>query len=266
MCPGCQYEMTPMRPGDTFVQTVAAPLPHVPSAPPPPALPKLLGPRIAPYLYLFSTVIFAGVLALDPVGRFFIAPLIFLVVVVASLFLAAMFAGRRELGALVSNRKERVTHGLEHGCLGILVERGHVVHSGATLKGKFSITVSDDVTHEAVNAAAREAIRRFASGDTRLAYTPHCGTSLLVGLTLFALIIVGCTVGAIVFGVAAASAFMAAAVLGVIAQVAWRPLGLAAQRMFTVSTRFAKADVNKVERVIDHDGLRTFDVACFVQL
>jgi hypothetical protein len=229
-------------------------------------LPQRIGKRIAPYLYLFSTVIFAGALALDPVGRIFIAPLVLLLVVVAGLFLATIVVARTELRALVVNRRVRVIHGLEHACVAILQERGFRPIQGRTQEGSFTLVVGDDTPSAAVRQATREAIDRFARGDTRTAYSPHCGTSLLVGITMFALIVVGCAIAAIVFGVPAGSAFMAAAVLGVAAQVAWRPLGLLAQRTLTVSTRFARATVGRVTRTQDERGRRTFDVPCAVTL
>jgi hypothetical protein len=228
-------------------------------------LPQRVGRRIAPYLYLFSTVIFAGALAADPVGRIFIAPLILLAVIVAVLFLRTLVTARKELRALIGNRRVRVIHGLEHGCYAVLEERGLTAHSGQTNERSFDIVVGHDTSDEDVLSATRAAIQRFSVGETKDAYSPQCGTSTLVGLTLFSLVIVGCTVAAIVFGIGAGPAFMAAAVLGVIAQLAWRPLGLAAQRAFTVSTRFREAVVDKVVR-LDDGGLRgrTFQVSCRV--
>lgn len=229
-------------------------------------LPTRIGKKIAPYLYLFSTVIFAGALAADPVGRIFIAPLVLVAVSVAGFFLTAMIAARNELRAIVSDRKVRVLHGLEHGCVAILEEKGFRPRSGATREGNFSIVVEDETPPEAVLAATREAVRRFSRGDTELAYSPYCGTSMIVGITMFAVIIVGITLGAIVFGIGAGPAFLGAAVLGVIAQMAWRPLGLLAQRTLTVSTRFARAIVTKVVRIDDVEGRRAYDVTCHVTL
>jgi hypothetical protein len=266
--------MTRAKPGDRSPPLAEVPdvpvvdeLHIAPKAPEQKAEPaRQFAKRVAPFLYLFSTVIFAGALALDPVGRIFIAPVILLVIVVAGCFLATVIAARHELRALVSNRRVRVIHGLEHGCLAILRERGYMTYSGATMIRGFSINVGVNVPPKAVIAAAREAIARFLRGDTRLAYSPYCGTSLLVGLTMFSLIIIGCTIGAIVFGVGVGPAFMAAAVLGMIAQLAWRRLGLLAQRALTVSTRFVGADVQDVQRITDDDGQRVFDVTCRVVL
>lgn len=230
---------------ESWVATPIAAEPRPPSTVP-------IGTRIAPYLYLFSTVIFAGVLAIHPVGRFFIAPLILLAVVVAGLFVNALISARHELRALVDDRAVRVTHGLEHGCIGVLREKGYRVHSGVTKTGSFSVFASGISTRK-VRKATLEAIKRFSRGDTRLAYSPHCGTSLIVGLTMFAVLVLGCTIGAIVFGIAAGPAFMGAAVLGVIAQLAWRPLGLLAQRMLTVSTQFRRVTVGRVWHGEHHD-------------
>jgi hypothetical protein len=225
-----------------------------------------LAKRIAPYLYLFSTVIFAGALALDPIGRFFVAPLIVLAVLVAGVFLTAIFVASDELRALAKNPAARVTHGLEHGCVASLIETGHAIYSGATtLHGSFSIVAGARVTAADVGHATRQAIRRFRAGDTQHAYSPHCGTSMLVGITMFSVIIVGCAIAAIAFGVGAGPAFMAAACLGVVAQMAWRPLGLLAQRMLTVSTRFSNARVGTITMEWA-DGRRVFVVPVSVTL
>src|SRR5204862_528837 len=83
--------------------------------------------------------------------------------------------------------------------------------------------------------AVGAAIRRIRSGETGLAYSPRCGTSQLVAMLLYAVIIAGGGATSILFGVPIGATMLACAVLCVLAQLAAPTLGLLAQRTLTVS-------------------------------
>lgn len=199
------------------------------------------------YLFLLGTIAFAGALALHPLGRLFVYPLVGLVVLVAIAAAIGIAKSIREVVAISRDRRTRVTHGLEHACLAVLREQGHETLGGVTKPGRFIVGIARGVSYDIVRDAAREAVRRVREGETSLAYSPHCGTSALVGAALFTVIVLGCTLGSIMLGVGIGPAFMAAAVLGVIAMGIHERLGLFAQRTLTVSTRFADARVGDVK-------------------
>jgi Domain of unknown function (DUF6391) len=251
-CSSCAGPLTGVVPGQPFPHSGHAPRvtwpPAVKQRSPRVKQPKVrnAGTVIAPYLYLFTTIIFAGALALNPVGRFFIVPLIALVVIVCVAFLVNLIKNGPEMFSIFEDRRVRVTHGLEHACLAILREGGHETYGGRTSEGQFVVGIDTETSARVVERAAREAIRRFAVGDTNLAYSAQCGTSAVVARFLFAVVIVGSTIAGICFGVGAGPAFMAAAILGVFAQLIEKPLGLLAQRALTVSTQFTTARVGDI--------------------
>lgn len=205
-----------------------------------------VGRALRSYGTLMATLFIAVALAFDPVGKWVVAPFVVLLVLIAGLFLAMIVAGRQELAALVRDRRTRVIHGLEHACIAILEERGQRPTSGSTRKWHFEIDRVAGTTHEDVARATREAIDRIAAGETRLAYSPRCGTSQLVALILYAVIIAAGGVTSVLFGVPLGAMMLGCAVLCVLAQLVAPWLGLLAQRMLTVSTRFRTARVGAV--------------------
>lgn len=205
-----------------------------------------VGRALRSYGTLGSTVLVAAALAFDPIGKWVIAPFALLLVLLAGLFLAVVVASRQELAALARDRQTRVIHGLEHACIAILAERGHRVTSGSTTSGRFELDRASGTTHRDVERATRAAIRRIRAGETGLAYSPRCGTSQLVAMTLYAIIIAAGGVTSIVFGVPMGAVMLGGAVLCVLAQLAAPALGLLAQRTLTVSTRFTRARVGDV--------------------
>jgi len=205
-----------------------------------------VAPAVRSYGTLVSTLLVAAALAFDPIGKLVVAPFALLLVLIAGLFLAVIVVSRHELAALARDRRTRVVHGLEHACITILKERGHRTESGSTSKGRFELDRVAGTTHQDVARATRSAIRRILAGETGLAYSPRCGTSQLVAMILYALIIAGGGVTSILFGVPMGATMLGCAVLCVLAQLAAPTLGLLAQRMLTVSTRFSGARVGQV--------------------
>jgi hypothetical protein len=209
-------------------------------------------------VYLLALVAQVIVLALDPIGRAFLAPLIALGVLGAGLMIVAVASGLGELGAVVRDRRTRVIHGLEHACLELLRRDGHRIHGGQTTTGMFEIEIENAgrASLHAVTEATRTAIQRIDAGDHALAYSRQCGTSLLVALLLLSVVVIGGAVIALVAGVRTDVVIAGTAAMGLVAWLASRPLGLLAQRTLTVSTRFKYAVVREVTRVISADGRR----------
>ena len=215
-------------------------------------------------LIIFGLVLVAQfvVLSLDPIGRVVVLPVFLVAIVGAVGFLLALFAGLGELRALVRDRKNRVIHGLEHATVKLLEEGGHKPLFGQTHDGFFELTVRHEgrVSEGVVQDATRQAIRRIWSGDRALAFDPRCGTSLLVALALVAMIVVlGCAIG-FVLGADLGAIAAATGVAGALGWFAARPLGLAAQRAWTVSTNFHSARVVHTTRTISPDGSRALFV------
>jgi hypothetical protein len=202
------------------------------------------------------------VLALDPLGLVFIAPLLLFAVLAACAFLLTLLGSLGELSALARDQRTRVIHGLEHACLKTLERDGLCPRGGQTYDGFFEIAVRNDgrASIAAVRQATYEAMTRIAHGESSLAFDPRCGTSRLVALALTSAVILA---GAIIALVAGAPPGLLAATTILTALLAWlasRPLGLLAQRAITVSTRFAAAAVHRIVRVVSASG----DTATFL--
>jgi hypothetical protein len=208
---------------------------------------------------VFGALVVAQVVLalLDPYGFPYLRWLTF----VAQLFALVALLGLRSLipqvWALARDRRVRILHGLEHATIRVLEARGVTIAEGRTHARSFTIRMSRDPRFEhlhVVDAAANVAIARVAGGETTLAYSPQCGTSMLTVRMLVALAIVGAGIAALVAGVAHGYMFAATVAAIVVARRAARPLGLLAQRAWTVSTDFAAARVVRVERWISPNG------------
>lgn len=218
----------------------------------------LLG-AIGAGLYMVVSIAQLIVMALDPIARIYVAPMLLALVVGAVLMIAATVSSLGELRAVVADRATRVVHGLEHACLAVLEQRGHTIHGGRTEPGRFAIEISNDgrVSALEVRRATREAVIRIAGGEEALAYSPRCGTSLFVALLLLSLVAVGGATCALLLGASAPHVILGCSVLGILARAAARPLGLLAQRTLTVSTQFVSAFVGEVTIEVSADGQRT---------
>ncbi|CAN5914781.1 hypothetical protein BH11MYX2_BH11MYX2_20380 [soil metagenome] len=77
-------------------------------------------------------------------------------------------------------------HGFEHACISVLESAGHKAFEGRTQKSAFVVEIANDgrVSSDSVRAATTEAIARLVDGERALAFTPKCGTSLLVKVVL----------------------------------------------------------------------------------
>lgn len=214
--------------------------------------------------YLVCTLLQLVSLAIDRFAFALVAPILALVAIGALGFLVVTAVSVREIATLVRDRKTRVVHGLEHATLAVLKQRGAETFNGITTKGAFVIEIANgaQATSAAVRDAALEAIRRIRGGERSLAYTRHCGTSLMVALLLASLVIVSGGIAGVVAGLAGNVVAGLVAVAVLLAWLASRWLGLLAQRYLTVSTRFAVATVGAIANDVAANGDRaSFSVA-----
>ncbi|HET9988001.1 MAG TPA: DUF6391 domain-containing protein [Kofleriaceae bacterium] len=154
----------------------------------------------------------------------------------------------------------RILHGLEHATIAVLRERDIVVPRGLTYDRMFELELAGEdgarTDAEMIATACDAAIARVKRGEHALVFTEYCGTSLVVGWLLVALAVSGAGALALVYHVATGYAFAGTVALFVLARRLTGPLGLFAQRMFTVSPRFASARVRGVDREVTPDGRR----------
>src|SRR5262249_35522107 len=120
---------------------------------------------------------------------------------------------------------------------------------------------------ETVQDAASEAVTRILCGETSLAFDPRCGTSLLVAIALVSLVVTGAAVVGFWNGIPLGILGASTAIAAIVVWCGSRPLGLLAQRLLTVSTRFADARVQRIVHAVDPSGsTATFLVYIDVQL
>lgn len=98
-----------------------------------------------------------------------------------------VFMGPTQLFRILSNKKIRRNHALEHATIAVLEERYGVLSiEGASEESGFSL--SGGLDPDEVLAAAEQALLRLRKGETSLAIHSKCGTTIVVVNTLSALV------------------------------------------------------------------------------
>jgi hypothetical protein len=147
---------------------------------------------------------------------------------------------------IVHDPLTRVVHGLEHATLAVLAEDGlPTIHGFTHGRDRFVVALAEGQAqqHASVVEAATRAIRRIHEGEHALAYQPGCGTSEAVSAVTLWLMYVASVLFTLVIG-GSVQIFVAVSVVVFRIWLAWEtPLGLLAQRLFTVSTAFSSATV-----------------------
>lgn len=160
----------------------------------------------------------------------------------------------------------RILHGLEHATIAVLGEREISVRSGLSYDRMFELELASEdgarTTEDVILAATEAAIARVRGGEHALVYSPFCGTSLVVGWMLVALAVSAAGAIALAYHVATGYAFAGTVALFVLARRLTGPLGLFAQRAFTVSPRFASAHVRTIHREVTPNGRRVVYTVC----
>lgn len=185
----------------------------------------------------------------------YLRPLLLVIQVGALVGAVMMLAAVPMMRALLDLRT-RIRHGLEHATIAVLEERGARVARGMTYTRSFDIVMEGDrhLTVDDIRSAATAAIRRVASGERALVYSPQCGTSRIVGVGVLAMAIAVVGLVAEYYRVPAGYTFAATALACELARRAAVPLGLWAQRAWTVEAHFASATVREVAREVAATG------------
>ena len=208
--------------------------------------------------YMICAFLQLVVLALDKFAFAMVAPIVALAAIAAIATLVITVAGMGEFVAILRDRGTRVIHGLEHATLAVLDQRGVTTYGGLTARGHFVIEIGNgsQATAGLVRDAIHEAMRRTREGETRLLYSWHCGTSLMVALLAVSLAIVGGGIAGVVAGLSVNVIVGLVALAIVLAAIAARPLGLLAQRFLTVSAGYATLRTGKIASEVAASGDR----------
>jgi hypothetical protein len=249
-CPRCGSDVRPIDIGPASPQTRTA-LPSVP---------------VMAQWMLVAVIAVQAVLALLAPHDFPYLRVILVVAQVAAAVATVMgFVLVPAMRGLLTERV-RILHGLEHATIAVLAERAIFVPRGLTYDRMFELELPGDdgarTTDEMIATACDAAIARVKRGEHELVFTKYCGTSLVVGWMLVALAVA--TVGAIAlaYAVPTGYAFAGTVALFALARRLTGPLGLFAQRAFTVSPHFASARVRKVMREVTPNGRRVIYTVC----
>jgi hypothetical protein len=208
-------------------------------------------------LTLFLDLLIVLALALPHMVAYMRWPLLALYALLTGSLLRKASANRWIM-KIVRDPATRITHGLEHATLAVLSEDGLPTVRGFThYHDRFMVALEAGNAHqlEAVRDAASTGIRRILDGERSLAYQPGCGTSEVVSAVTLWLVYVSSALFSLVVG-GQVPVFFAVSVLVFRLWLAFeRPLGLLAQRFFTVSTSFSSAavvDVSEVSKLRGH--------------
>ena len=147
------------------------------------------------------------------------------------------------MGLLSILDRTRQNHAMEHATVAVLLEEGARGPLGgiATPRG---FLIFGSLSTEAVTSSAYEGLRRLRGGESELAVSPYCGTNMVVGALLAALL------SGIIMNRAKSRArglpLAMAAIVG--ATLIKRPLGGAVQRHFTTLATVERSAITSVAR------------------
>lgn len=131
---------------------------------------------IVPWLGLFLLVFFLLMFLLIPLGF-------------AARSFAWIILGPRELFRVLTNRKVRRNHALEHATINVIEQnRGVSGISGMAFDDGFSMNGLLDA--DSALSAAREALSRLSRGERHLAVNRRCGTTVIVVNTISAAVFI----------------------------------------------------------------------------
>src|SRR5262245_5077817 len=112
-----------------------------------------------------------------------------------------------------------------------------------------------DRYHDVIPATIA-AVERINAGERKIAYSPYCGTSWLVGHALWALAVLAAGVTSGILGAPTGIRFAGIVAAAFVARLSKHPLGLAAQRWLTVATDFVSISRVRVARELIAAGKR----------
>ncbi|MFP4482611.1 MAG: DUF6391 domain-containing protein [Thermovirgaceae bacterium] len=126
-------------------------------------------------------------------GLLFLGLFVFLILLVplgfAARSLVWLVIGPKELFRILSNKRVRRNHALEHGTINVIEEKyGIPMMSG--LASEEGFTVNGPVSGELALGASREALARLKRGERDLALHERCGTTIVTVNTLMSALFV----------------------------------------------------------------------------
>ena len=196
---------------------------------------------------------------------FVLGPAIF-----AAVVLVALGQLLPEMRQLRLDLRTRAIHGIEHATVNLLERRGFKLRGGLTENGLFNLWLLSDrpVGGErppdggivAVRHACKVAIRLLRRGSTRLAFDRRCGTTWVTLFILSALATIGAIVVGLVAHIELRDFMLLVGGLLLLLGVGSRPIGWILQRTLTVSTRFERARITRIQRRIEPDDAIRFIV------
>jgi hypothetical protein len=131
---------------------------------------------VMPWLGLLFLGLFVFLLLLVPLG-FAAHSLVWLVI------------GPKELFRVLSNKRVRRNHALEHGTINVIEEKyGIPMMSGLASEDGF--TVNGPISGEIALGAALEALARLKMGEKELAIHERCGTTIVTVNTLMSVLFI----------------------------------------------------------------------------
>ncbi len=178
-------------------------------------------------------------MAFVAVSFLFLLPILFSLQAVGSLFVYP-----RQLAAMFGNKILRRNHALEHATIAVMMERepGRKFNGFSTDEGFF---VQGVRSLEEVDSAAREALKRLRSGESKLAVHRNCGTTIVAANLLAAVFFLAALGVGLYLG---GNALYALILLGILLSFALRvPLSLLLQRFVTTDSDLTNAEVGWVE-------------------
>lgn len=184
-------------------------------------------------------LIFVFIMAFVAVSFLFLLPILFSLQAVGSLFVYP-----RQLAAMFGNKILRRNHALEHATIAVMMERepGRKFNGFSTDEGFF---VQGVRSLEEVDSAAREALKRLRSGESKLAVHRNCGTTIVAANLLAAVFFLAALGVGLYLG---GNALYALILLGILLSFALRvPLSLLLQRFVTTDSDLTNAEVGWVE-------------------
>jgi len=204
------------------------------------------------FILLMVGFVFPSLIVLMAIGLFLLLPFILLAHSISVLMVAPA-----SLWQTFTNKQVRRNHALEHATANVLEEKFQNAYvGGMAFKDGFQLYGRLPNTRELISAA-QEARQRLLNGEDRLALHPRCGTSLMVGQLLFALVFL------MVFVFLHHFSFFEVIALFLLSSIISRPLGLLAQKYITTSTDVGGIDILNLSMRSDgslyfHTGKREY--------
>jgi hypothetical protein len=166
-----------------------------------------------------------------------------------------------------NDQRLRISHGVEHATVDLLALQGAPVTQGTAHADHFVLSLERDDHFDVWLARVREtteiAIARYASGDTALAYAHTCGTSTQLAFLLRLAAVAVPGVALHLLGAPAHFMLLAWLLAVRTSQAIDKPLGILAQRWFTVSTEFESVAVGEV---LSSETEETFEVRVMLDI